>query len=502
MPWPGQSDYGIGRGETAESHIEAPMFALFALVGAGVLFVVHYNFQNSSVTIALAISFLVFGMTLVRVEYGLFILLVAMLLSPEIQAGTVDAEENRGVNLRYDDILIMIIFLGVVVKHAFEGRPLLWRRNPINPGIFTYYLICMISTLLALQLSRPWWDKEMAFFVMLKMLEYYLIFFMVGMSITSMKGIEQQLKVFFAVSLVVCVFGIFSIGTMPRVSAPFEAGGTEPNTLGGYLLIVICLCVAMLLHAPTVKWKWLFFAIASMAFVPFVWTLSRASYFSLIVALVAMGVASRRVSVVALVAVVLIAAPFTMPPEVITRVNDTFLPSGVPISVPGVKEEVIIDKSAYERIYVWQKVKFGLKQYPFFGGGIEWGRVLDSQFARVIIETGLFGIAAFVFLLWRILKTTHEAFRWSRYWVAKGLSLGMLAATVGLIAHSFGTNSFLIVRIMEPFWFLVALCCVAREIAILDHRNRLRAHLEAKRQKALEASAAEARDEDGYRATA
>ncbi len=485
MAWPGRREHGIGRGEVAESHIEAPLFALFAVACATALFAVHFLFKNDSVTIALAVSLLVFGTTVIRVEYGLFILLVAMMLSPEVEAGNVGTEEERALNLRYDDILIIIIFLGVVVKHAFEGRPLLWRANPINPGIFIYYGLCIVSTLLALRISVPAWDKDVAFFVLLKMLEFYLIFFMVGMSVTSMKGVEHQLQVFFAVSLIVCIYGIISIGTLPRVSAPFEAGGTEPNTLGGYLLIVICLCLAMLLYAPTSRWKWTFFAIASAAFVPFIMTLSRTSYFALFVALVVMGAVSRRVSVVALVAVVLIAAPFTMPDDVITRVNDTFIPSGVPINVPGVKEEVTIDKSAYERIYVWKKARYNLKIWPWFGGGISWDTVLDSQFARVIIETGLFGFAAFIFLLWRVLKTTHEAFRWSRYWVAKGLSLGMLATCIGLIAHGFGTISFLIVRIMEPFWFLVALTCVAREIAVLDHRIRLKAYQEEQRERQL-----------------
>ena len=494
MAWPGRREYGIGRGEVAESHIEAPIFALFAVVCAAALFAVHFLFKNDSVTIALAVSLLVFGMTLVRVEYGLFILLVAMLLSPELEAGSVGTDAERAVNLRYDDILIIIIFFGVVVKHAFEGRPLLWRQNPINSGIFLYYGLCLLSTLLALRISVPAWDRDVAFFVLLKMLEFYMIFFMVGMSVTSMKGVEHQLKVFFAVSLIVCIYGIVSIGTLPRVSAPFEAGGTEPNTLGGYLLIVICLSMALALCAPTYRWRWTFIAIASTAFVPFIMTLSRASYFALFVALVAMGIASKRLSVVALVAVVLITAPFTMPDDVITRVEDTFLPSGVAINVPGIKEEVTIDKSAYERIYIWKKVRFNLTVWPWFGGGISWDTVLDSHFARVLIETGLFGFAAFVFMLWRVLKTTHEAYRWSRYWVAKGLSLGMLATCVGLIAHSFGTISFLIVRIMEPFWFLIALTCVAREIAVLDHRARLKAHLEEQRERQLELAGGELQD--------
>jgi hypothetical protein len=35
--------------------------------------------------------------------------------------------------------------------------------------------------------------------------------------------------------------------------------------------------------------------------------------------------------------------------------------------------------------------------------------------------------------------------------------VGYLAGLVGLLVHSVGANTFIIVRIMEPFWFLTAL---------------------------------------------
>ena len=148
-----QSERGIGRGEVAESHIEAPFIAGFMVLCVVAIFIFHLYVQNASYTIALAVSLIVFGVTLVRVDYGISILLMAMLLSPEIEAGSVGARNERALNLRYDDVLIAIIFFGVLIKQAFEGRPILLRHNPINLGIFAYYLVCIVSTLAALQLS-------------------------------------------------------------------------------------------------------------------------------------------------------------------------------------------------------------------------------------------------------------------------------------------------------------------------------------------------------------
>ena len=38
-----------------------------------------------------------------------------------------------------------------------------------------------------------------------------------------------------------------------------------------------------------------------------------------------------------------------------------------------------------------------------------------------------------------------------------GISLGYLAGFVAMLIHAIGANTFIIVRIMEPFWFLTAM---------------------------------------------
>ncbi len=471
--WRRDLENTIGRGETAESRIEAPLFAGFILTLCALVFAVQLTLQNQQFTIALGVSLFVFGITIARVEYGLYILVVAMLLSPEIEAGAVGTHNENSVNLRYDDILIIVIFFGVIAKQAFEGHPRLWRANPVNAGIFAYFGVCIISTILALRRNVEAWDAPVAAFVMLKMLEFYLVFFMVGTAVNSVREIRRQLTVFFVVSLIVSLYAILSIGRIDRVSAPFEAGGTEPNTLGGYLLIVICIAVSIALSAPTRRTRAAYFAVAIVAIVPFMHTLSRASYVALAVALLTLGILSRRTALVVTVGAILLASPYIMPDTVIDRVTSTFDEGGQHVVVAGKETDLRVDKSTYERIYVWEKVRFNLTVWPWFGGGVSWETVLDSQYARVLLETGLIGFAAYLFLLYRLLRTGREAYLWSGDWLVKGLAFGTVAATVGLMIHSFGTISFLIVRIMEPFWFLMALTVVGRSLAIEEHARRL-----------------------------
>ena len=45
-----------------------------------------------------------------------------------------------------------------------------------------------------------------------------------------------------------------------------------------------------------------------------------------------------------------------------------------------------------------------------------------------------------------------------------GLSLGYLAGFTAMVIHGIGTNTFIIVRIMEPFWFLTAMVIMISSI--------------------------------------
>jgi O-antigen ligase len=92
------------------------------------------------------------------------------------------------------------------------------------------------------------------------------------------------------------------------------------------------------------------------------------------------------------------------------------------------------------------------------GSGVLGGGVfVDGQYIRVLIETGLLGLTAFLVLLavmWRRARTAYQTLRvpWHR-----GFALGYLAGLAGLMFHALAANSFIIVRIMEPFFILTAL---------------------------------------------
>lgn len=455
------------------------------LVSLVSLIVVHQVFHDVRLTVAAGLTLAVFGATLVRVEIGLYVLILMMLLSPEISGGQV-GDKQLQLNVRYNDILIFAVFLGVTARIAWEGREYYWIPSPVNAPLLLYFGVCVFSTALALRRALGYFDEVSALFTLAKMAEYYMVFFLVGNALKSSGTIKLQLGLFFAVAVVISIFGIGQIGEVSRVSSPFEQGGSEPNTLGGYLLLVMTLAIALAVNAPYLRYKLMFGLLFGIALIPFLYTLSRASYLGLLFALITLSLRARRAILLGLVLLTLSTSFMLMPKEVRERVNYTFQEgSGKEVEIGGIDLGVQVDTSTFERIHVWRKVWFNMRWAPWLGGGVSWGMVLDSQYARVVFETGIIGVAAFVMLQWRILKTANQTYSWSSDWVDKGVSLAVFAATVGLIVHSFGTISFLIARIMEPYWYLVAVVAVRRFDLIEAYRARKHA------QAALQRAAAE-----------
>ncbi|MEK7733119.1 MAG: hypothetical protein AAB318_02795, partial [Planctomycetota bacterium] len=125
---------------------------------------------------------------------------------------------------------------------------------------------------------------------------------------------------------------------------------------------------------------------------------------------------------------------------------------------------VTLDTSTSERVSSMKKAWEAYMEHPVFGYGITGWRFLDAQYLKTLVETGLLGFAAFGFLIYTILKVTWNGYRRTNDKFYKGISMGFFAGTVAMLTHGLSTNTFIIVRIMEPFWFLMAIVVVIPSI--------------------------------------
>jgi O-antigen ligase len=137
--------------------------------------------------------------------------------------------------------------------------------------------------------------------------------------------------------------------------------------------------------------------------------------------------------------------------------------------------DVRLDTSTSARIQSWQGALRNFPQHPLLGHGVTGYQFIDAQFPRVLVETGILGLISFLYLLYSIFKLTLQNLKEVNTPFYQGLGIGFLSGFIGLVVHSMGANTFIIVRIMEPFWFFVGIITI---LPLLE-RQRVEQHPEA-----------------------
>jgi len=402
------------------------------------------------VAIALALSSLIFFVTLLNTDAGLTVLIFSMLLSPEIIIGQIP---GRDIIIRFDDFLLIVITLAWLAKAAMNKGLALFIKTPLNKAIGFYILVCLVSTLRGIALGFV--IPEKGLFYILRYVEYFLLYILVANHIHSRKQIKFFLTVFFITCAIVSVYGIIQIPQGIRVSAPFEGEVGEPNTFGGYLLFIFCLALGIFLKNVPHRTKLLLLSLLALIFFPFLYTLSRASYVAIIFSFLVFVIMSKRklVLITTMTAIALLIIVIR-PEAIVSRVEYTFQERQTNLAKIF---DTYLDPSASARIFGWKDSFEAWKEKPILGRGITGHGFIDGEYMRTIPELGAIGLLAFLWLLWSIFKHSFSVYKKMDDELYKGLTLGYIAGFIGLAIHALTANTFIILRIMEPFWFITAI---------------------------------------------
>jgi hypothetical protein len=398
-----------------------------------------------------------FGLAFVRTDFGIYVVIFSMLLSPEFGGSSAGSlAENRGVTLRTEDFVLIFVGLSWFAKTAVNKELGIVARTPLNRPILVYVFATAIATLVGVLSGTV---GISGFFYVLKYVEYFFVYYMVVNNLRDRPHAWRMVVAAFMTAAIVSVVALAQVPAGGRVSAPFEGEVGEPNTFGGYLLFMMALAAGIALETVTLRVRaWSLAALALMT-IPFAFTLSRAAYLGVIPAfLVFVALTSKRRFMVGLLLLAVVCSPIAIalaPEAVKSRVLYTFQPeAGQPTVRLG---RVGLDPSTSARLLSFQQAFEGWTKKPLLGHGVTGFGFMDAQYARVLVETGVIGLAAFLWLLWTVLRSSVGALRSRHDPDDRGLALGFLAGYVGLLVHGFGSNTFIIVRIMEPFWLFAGI---------------------------------------------
>jgi O-antigen ligase len=428
----------------------ATITALLAISIVGISLGIVVSKFSFEVPLILVLGIIVFILTLVNTEAGLAILIFSMLLSPEIIVGEVP---GRDIVIRIDDLLLIIITFAWMAKTAINKGLALFKKTPLNKAIGVYAMVCVIATLKGILLGYVVPEKGILY--TLRYIEYFLLYILVVNHIHSRKQIKFFLGAFFITCAIVSVYGLIQIPQGIRVSAPFEGTTGEPNTFGGYLLFIFCLALGLSLKKVPRNLKYALAGLIILITFPFLYTLSRASYLAIIFSFLTFILFSKKKIVLITVMVTISVSVILIKPEtVLERVQYTFKFEDESLARVG---GIYLDYSSSARIFSWVDSFNTWKKHPILGRGITGFAFLDGQYIRILPEMGIIGFFAFLWLLWTIYKNSVGIYKQMDDNLYKGLTLGFIAGFIGLAIHALTANTFILLRVMEPFWFIAGI---------------------------------------------
>jgi hypothetical protein len=429
------------------------------LIVTGVVFAIGFLAVWRGVA-SLSVDRLVFGvaalalfsLVFIRTEFGLYVVIFSMLLSPEFSlAGGL--AERREAAIRVEDLLLVVIGVAWLAKTAVNKEVGLVVKTPLNRPIAVYIASQLIATLIGMVAGTVKTTTGLIYVV--KYCEYFVVYYMVANNVEDRRHAWRLVGAAFLTSAIVTVNAIAQIPRGERVSAPFEGDAGEPNTFGGYLLLMMAVAAGLAFETRSIKLRLAYTGLTGAMFLAFLYTLSRASYLAAIPVVLALFVLfpRRRVLLAAIGAVAIFVAVAAPPEAVQKRVKYTFQGAGGRV-VAGAGH---LDPSTVERLESYEAALGGWASSPIVGRGVTGFRFIDAQYPRLLVESGLLGFGAFAWLVISLVTAVAGVYRHADTPAVRGLAGGFLAAIMGILVHGVGANSFIIIRIMEPFWLLAAI---------------------------------------------
>src|ERR1043166_4277583 len=180
-----------------------------------------------------------FALVFVRTDFGLYVVVFSMLLSPEFGASGGGIAEGRTIMVRSEDFILIVIGLAWLAKTAVNKELGIVAKTPLNRPIFFYIVANVVSTLLGVLWGNV--NGTSGFFYVLKYIEYFVVYYMIVNNVADRDHARRLVIAAFLTAAIVSLVGIAQIPSGERVSAPFEGEIGEPNTFGGYLLFHIAI---------------------------------------------------------------------------------------------------------------------------------------------------------------------------------------------------------------------------------------------------------------------
>ncbi|WP_250277925.1 O-antigen ligase family protein [[Clostridium] colinum] len=369
----------------------------------------------------------------------------------------------------WDELLFIAMFLIWGYKYLRYRDQEGFKQTPLDLLVILF-LIAMIVVLI---LNSP--DYKISLEGFRAVVQYILWYFVIIQLLKDTNGAKRLCLIFVIVVSLMAIHGVYQyiIGVeMPAGWVDSKEAGvrtrvfsilTSPNILGSLMTLALPLTLSFGAISKNNKTKALFYILALMMVACLIFTFSRGAWIGFGVAILAyVFLKDKRllipVIILGLLAIVLV-------PGIANRITYMLSPEYIESSLRG------------GRLVRWLTGLQILKGTPLFGVGLGHfgGAVainnnlsylvgtemvetfyMDNYYLKTAVETGLFGLFAFVILMYQIIINSIRTIRITTDKISKELEIGIFAGLFGVIVHNFVENVFEVPMMTSCFWLLVA----------------------------------------------
>lgn len=398
-----------------------------------------------------------------------------------------------GLVAAWKEVLILLLYLAYYQKSKAQGH-FNWKSTRMHKLILAVAVASVLSaiynwiadpnTLRIAPLPYTWVPVHLDLSTFLDgmrtLLEASLYFFVLNALLDDEDVIRDMINAMIVAAVVVAAFGIGQ--KLAGVESPKDWVYSEhesniklrvfstignPNALGGYMVLMTPIAISLALHAKDWLKRSLYGIAALLMMYTMVMTYSRGAWIGFIAGMALYTLITRNKWLAGLGLAGLIAAPIVAP-DVVSRLTLAFTP------------EYLNKSSNKGRVEFWTRAFMIWKENPIFGTGI--GTVgdsvatrhdmpgatwIDNQYVKLLAETGLVGIIAYVAMVFAPIIAGAKAVFGSKQ---KGtylyaLNAGVTAALFGLIVENVTAAIIEDLNVTTHFWVLIAILYVGIRMA-------------------------------------
>jgi hypothetical protein len=390
---------------------------------------------------AAALGLLVYIILMVDSLLGLAILIACIGLSPELTIGGIN-------NLRIEDFVVPGLLLAWFIRAGKERAPMapahIW-----GPAVLS--LLCMICSTIAGAMfgTAP---LAQAFLIIGKYSEYLVIYLLVINAVKT-AGEFRALAIFsIMVALASSYLSLSTTIVNPassvegRVRGPL---GETSNIYGAYLALHLLLALGLYLHSTTGPGRLTSGAAVVLLGIATLFTYSRTTYVAIGGSILVFGATKHRRLLLILVLLAML-LPVLAPQSVMERLATVGGVAAGPS--PG---------SWTARVEAWQWAINRLSPTDrIFGhgiGSVHFGDV-DSEYIRILADTGIVGVLLFGWVLLRLGRLANRTYNLlPNGTFPKGYLAGYLMAFLAMLIHSVAATTYSAIRTEETFMVMTGL---------------------------------------------